>query len=80
MPKFPFNDEQVEAVTTFVLGLVAEPPPTEYLYQPEGRPADVIEGERLLDKYNCGGCHIIDLPKIAFAANLDDLADCQGCG
>ena len=77
MPKFPFTDEQIEAVATFVLGLVADPPPAEYLYQPEGRAADVIEGERLLDKYNCGGCHVIDLPEVAFGTSIDDLLESQ---
>ena len=72
MPKFPFNEDQIEAVVTFVLGLVAEPPPPEYLFQPDQRKADVIEGERLLEKYNCGGCHIIELPEIAFATDPND--------
>jgi hypothetical protein len=34
MPKFPFSEEDIEAVATFVLGLVAEPPPEQYLYRP----------------------------------------------
>jgi cytochrome c2 len=73
MPQFPLTQQQIEAVTTFVLGLVAEPPPSEYIFQPDQRKADIIEGERLLDKYNCGGCHMLDLPEIAFATNVDDL-------
>jgi cytochrome c551/c552 len=73
MPQFPFTQEQIEAVTTFVLGLVAEPPPSQYVFQPDRRKADIIEGERLLDKYNCGGCHMLDLPEIAFATNVDEL-------
>ena len=41
MPQFPFDQEQIEAITTFVLGLVAEPPVEKYLYRPRwssGRP------------------------------------------
>jgi len=73
MPKFPFDEGQIEAIATFVLGLVAEPPPEQYLYQPTGPARDRIEGERLLTKFNCGGCHLIDMPKIRYAANPDDL-------
>ncbi len=66
MPRFPFDEEEIEAIATFVLGLVAEPPATQYLYKPEGRVADRIEGERLLHKFNCGGCHVLDLPEIKY--------------
>src|SRR5690606_15044793 len=34
MPKFPFTDAEREAVITFVLGLVSEPPAEKFLYQP----------------------------------------------
>ena len=40
MPKFYFsqdrheNDEAIEAIMTFVLGLVAEPPAAQYIYKP----------------------------------------------
>lgn len=64
MPKFPFNESEIEAIATFVLGLVAEPPAEKYLYRPQGAAKARIEGETLLQKYNCVGCHIIDLPEI----------------
>lgn len=73
MPKFPFTDDEIEAISTFVLGLVAEPPAEEYLYRPSGPAGDRIKGEELLDKYNCTGCHMIDMPKIQFGASFDDL-------
>ena len=68
MPKFPFNEEQIEAVSTFVLGLVAEPPSEKYLYQPQGRAKARVEGEKLLTKYNCAGCHVLELPKVQYWA------------
>ncbi len=64
MPEFPFDDQQIEQIATFVLGLVADPPPSHYLYQPEGRAHDRIEGERLLEQYNCTACHSLSMPKI----------------
>ncbi len=81
MPKFTFatdpmeNEQAIEAIATFILGLVAEPPPVKYVYQPDRRVADRIEGERLLQKFNCVGCHMVDLPEIQVQATLDSLPD-----
>lgn len=74
MPKFPFNEEDIDAIATFILGLRAEPPAPEYMYNPTGRAGDVIRGEQLLEQFNCGGCHMLELPQIRYGANLDDLA------
>ncbi len=75
MPKFPFDQQQIEAIATFVLGLVAEPPPAEYVFQPDTQKSDVIEGERLLSKYNCAGCHMLELPEIKYGVNPDDITE-----
>jgi len=72
MPKFPLKEDEIEAIATFVLGLVAEPPAEEYVYAPDEREKTRIEGEFLLAKYNCTGCHVVELPKVTFA--IDDLA------
>ena len=64
MPKFPFSESDIEAITTFVLGLVAEPPAEKYLYRPNPIAKARIEGEKLLTKYNCTGCHMVELPEI----------------
>lgn len=71
MPKFPFNAEQREAIMTFVLGLTAEAPATKYIYQPLPRQKAIIEGRHVLDKFNCAGCHILDMERwdVAFAPN-----------
>ncbi|WP_437202677.1 c-type cytochrome [Planctomicrobium sp. SH664] len=73
MPKFPFSETDIEAVSTFVLGLVADPPPTNYIYQPDGAAGAIIEGERLLTKYNCAGCHMLEMPVWEFGVELDNL-------
>jgi cytochrome c551/c552 len=61
MPKFNFSQAEIEAVMTFVLGLVAEPPAAKYLYQPTPRRKAIVEGEQLLTKYNCVGCHTVKM-------------------
>lgn len=63
MPQFPFSMEEREAVITFVLGLVAEPPQPKYVFKPQPRNAAIIAGREVLEKYNCGGCHILGLEK-----------------
>ncbi len=72
MPKFPLKEDEVEAIATFVLGLVAEPPAEKYIYTPDVREQNRIEGEFLLAKYNCTGCHIVELPEVTFGVDLDE--------
>ena len=66
MPRFPFSEEQIEAVATFILGLVAEPPKESYQFRPDGAKGAIVEGERVLQKYNCAGCHMLELPEFTF--------------
>ncbi len=73
MPRFPLKEDEIEAIAAFVLGLVAEPPAEEYVYTPDERAKNRIEGEFLLAKYNCTGCHMVELPKITFAADMDQI-------
>ena len=71
MPKFPFSEEDIDAIATFVLGLIAEPPAAEYLYNPSGAAGARIRGEKLIEQFNCSGCHMLELPKIRYAADVD---------
>jgi mono/diheme cytochrome c family protein len=48
-----------EAVMTFVLGLVAEPIPLQYLNAPSPDRLAEIKGRQVLDKFNCAGCHTV---------------------
>lgn len=73
MPKFTFNyregrsaeenaqadKDAREAVITFVLGLVNEPPAEKYIYHADPRRKAIVDGLHVLDKYNCGGCHTL---------------------
>ena len=63
MPKFPFDDKQREAVMTFVLGLVAEPPAPQFIYQPTPREAARQKGLVVAEQYNCGGCHTLAMDR-----------------
>lgn len=49
--------EAREAVMTFILGLVAEPVPKQYLHTPDADRLAAAKGRQVLDKFNCVGCH-----------------------
>jgi len=63
MPKFPFDDAQREAVMTFVLGLVAEPPAPQFVYTPTDREQARLSGLKVAEQYNCGGCHTLQMDR-----------------
>ncbi len=51
--------ESREAVMTFILGLVAEPVPLSHVYQPPTERMAEVQGKKVIDKFNCAGCHLI---------------------
>jgi cytochrome c551/c552 len=63
MPQFPFDDAQREAVMTFVLGLVAEPPAPQYVYQASPSEEARLKGLVVAEQYNCGGCHSLEMDR-----------------
>ena len=63
MPKFPFDDTQREAVMTFVLGLVAEPPAPQFVHQPSPREQARLDGLVVAEQFNCGGCHTLAMDR-----------------
>jgi mono/diheme cytochrome c family protein len=65
MPQFHFTEDEIEAIMTFVLGLVAEPPAAKYVYSPPPRQKAIIEGLSVLEKYNCAGCHVLRGDRLA---------------
>jgi cytochrome c2 len=67
MPRFPFSDAQREAVMTFVLGLVKEPPASKYIYRPSPRQQAIVDGRAVLERFNCAGCHTLKMEQWEFA-------------
>jgi cytochrome c551/c552 len=63
MPQFPFDDRQREAVMTFVLGLVAEPPAPQFVNRPAPREQARLDGLVVAEQYNCGGCHALEMDR-----------------
>ncbi|MFM7108176.1 MAG: hypothetical protein ACKOZU_06190, partial [Planctomycetaceae bacterium] len=63
MPQFPFDQGQREAVMTFVLGLVAEPPAAQYVHTPSPREQARLDGLVVAERFNCGGCHVLRMDR-----------------
>ena len=59
MPNFHLSDDDITALTTFMLGAVDTTLPEHYRYQPEDDRRFVQEGWWLIRRYNCVGCHQI---------------------
>ncbi|MYC67862.1 MAG: c-type cytochrome [Acidobacteriia bacterium] len=59
MPNFNLNAEEINALTTFLLGAVETTFPEQYRFEPEDERADVQEGWWIITRHNCTGCHQI---------------------
>jgi mono/diheme cytochrome c family protein len=57
MPNLHLSKDQVQAITTFLLGSQETGLPANYLYKPEDSRRDIQEGWWIVTKYNCVGCH-----------------------
>ncbi|MBI3892374.1 MAG: hypothetical protein HY303_12695 [Candidatus Wallbacteria bacterium] len=60
MPKFDFTEDQVAAITTFIMGNTGVDIHPAYKMNPTERRAAILEGWRLVDKFNCTGCHRVN--------------------
>ena len=57
MPNLHLTNEQIRALTTFLLGSQENPLPASYQYRPMDYRRDIQEGWWVVKKYNCMGCH-----------------------
>ncbi len=61
MPKPNLGPEDVTALTTFLLGSVDSQLPEQYFFHPSDRRQDIQEGWWIIKKYNCVGCHQVQI-------------------
>jgi cytochrome c2 len=57
MPNLHLTKEQVQALTTFLMGSEESALPANYQYRPLDYRRDIQEGWWVVKKYNCMGCH-----------------------
>ncbi len=74
MPQFAWANDPaaVEEVMTFVLGLTGEKIAARYLPKTHYTPAQtaMAEGAKVLNRYNCTGCHVLEMPKFTIPAGV----------
>ena len=72
MPQFAWaNDPKaVEEIMTFVLGLTAERIGSRYLPKSKYTPRQnaLAHGAKVLNRYNCSACHVLEMPKYTVEA------------
>ena len=61
MPKPNVTKEDIDALTTFLLGSTDPSLPQEYTYKPADQRAAIQKGWWIATKYNCIGCHQIGI-------------------
>jgi mono/diheme cytochrome c family protein len=64
MPVFGLNNDEVEALSIVLLGLVEEKLPESYMYKLSNEQRNLAESKRLVEKYNCMGCHQFSIDKL----------------
>ena len=60
MPNFYFNPEEIEAITTAILGFNSNKYSDGMLIENLVEDKNIFKGYSLIQRYNCQGCHIID--------------------
>jgi cytochrome c551/c552 len=61
MPKPNVNATDIDALTTMLLGSTDPTLPPDYMYKPADERAAIQQGWWIVTKYNCMGCHQIDI-------------------
>ncbi|MDP7715871.1 MAG: c-type cytochrome, partial [Candidatus Marinimicrobia bacterium] len=57
MPDFRLNEEEIEALSVLLTGLKKEKLEKSYVYKSSEKEKCIAEGNKVLEKYNCMGCH-----------------------
>ncbi|MGH8006605.1 MAG: c-type cytochrome, partial [Candidatus Binatia bacterium] len=60
MPKFDFADEDIKLLRVFLTSRTEGEMPEGYLAAHGQRTRNIVEGQRLIQHYNCVGCHVIE--------------------
>ena len=77
MPYFGFTDEEVEAISTFVIGLVNDDVGAAKM-TPTAEQASMDAGMRAVRQNNCEACHVIDPGEITFTGEDGERHTVQG--
>jgi len=60
MPNFDLSDEEARTIRTFLRGMGGQGPPHSVHSELDERGKKIELGRRMIEKYNCSGCHVIE--------------------
>jgi sulfur oxidation c-type cytochrome SoxX len=60
MPNFYLKDEEIEAISTVLLGLVKDKPAPSMMKPRTPENLYIEEGQKLIRQFNCQACHVIE--------------------
>lgn len=75
MPNFNLSKQDIDAVTTFLIGSVDASMPERYHYVPTDQKQDIIDGWWVIRKYNCMGCHKVHVGQTTVLGSLPRYQD-----
>ncbi len=70
MPHFGLTHEQTNAVATVVVGYEAENVDEGRKAPVDGRKEDIIAGQRVVNRYNCVGCHALQKEGASYGGEI----------
>ncbi|MDN3515651.1 MAG: c-type cytochrome [Candidatus Brocadia sp.] len=71
MPDFGLKEEEVESLVVMLTGLREEKLPEKYVARLIEKERSIAEGKRLIGKYNCIGCHQLDLDRLHLVGDIE---------
>ena len=74
MPQPNINDTERAALVTMLLGSIDPSLPPDYMYRPDDDRASVQKGWWIVTKYNCMGCHQVDIGQSSILQGLADVS------
>lgn len=78
MPKFRFTEEEVQIVTTFLLGLVKNDIPVQSMPRLSESKKALARGAALVRQNNCAGCHTLQHEKVTLKHPADGIVSVRG--
>ena len=70
MPNFDLTTDEINSLTTFLMGSVESGLPPRYWYEPGQQGQDIQEGWKIILKYNCMGCHTVQIGQRSVLSDL----------
>jgi len=60
MPQFDFADDDIRMLRVFLTSRTEQHIPPPFLAAPGTRTQNIVNGQRLVQHYNCTGCHVVE--------------------